>query len=758
MPDGLCVRTAACVFCAHLSIIEPSMELLLVKYGYVLLFLGVAVEGEAFLLAASFLAHRGTLHLTLVILVAIAGNCAADQIYYVMARRRGRVWIEERFGQHVRYRQVVEWMSRHGNWLLLFSRFAFGFRIIIPAACGGFGMPVVRFTILNIIAGTIWAIPTALLGFYFGQAAALALVGIRRHQWWIIAGLLLIGAAVVLVRHVRHAEWVEDLKPVDLHTLAPFLIGLMGGINIVSAIWPRSHAMVQALTEWLPLEVSQNSRPLMLLAGIALLQVTRNLARRKELAWYVAVGALSVSLLVHITRALDFHHSAVAGLLLMYLYRYRGRFYARTDPSSLRLGLWMAPLLFAAVYLYGYVGLNHRHEQYTWIAGSTPAYEAFNSGLLIRTPVLEPKTLAAARFLQSLQVAGWLARIYLLVLFLRPVILRNRQEAPRDAVARIFRDHSRYSLSVFAVQPDKHHLVVAEGRAFVAYATRGAVALAAGDPLASDEDFERSVREYVQHCDRNGWTACIYEAAEERLPVYRSLGFRALKMAEEAVLELREFDLAGGKRANLRAMVNKTLKTGMIVRLYSRDAAPDPSVDEQLEAISQEWLAEKRIGELGFTLGRFSLEALRGVPVFIAARGERIEAFCSWLSYRNGVAVVLDLMRKRKDAVSGTMDLLISQSLLQLKMMGYTQASLANAPLANVSEPRGALDRGVALLFENLNAIYGYKNLFQFKKKFAPRWEGRYLVYPKGADLPRIAYALAGVHSSGGLRQLILRK
>jgi len=159
------------------------MELLLVKYGYVLLFLGVAVEGEAFLIAASFLAHRGTLHLPIVILVAIASNCAADQIYYVVARTRGRAWLEGRFGKHTKYRQIVDWMSRRGNWLLLFSRFAFGFRIIIPAACGALGMPVARFTIINIIASTIWAIPTALLGFYFGQAAALALIGIRHHQW-----------------------------------------------------------------------------------------------------------------------------------------------------------------------------------------------------------------------------------------------------------------------------------------------------------------------------------------------------------------------------------------------------------------------------------------------------------------------------------------------------------------------------------------------------------------------------------------------
>jgi phosphatidylglycerol lysyltransferase len=89
---------------------------------------------------------------------------------------------------------------------------------------------------------------------------------------------------------------------------------------------------------------------------------------------------------------------------------------------------------------------------------------------------------------------------------------------------------------------------------------------------------------------------------------------------------------------------------------------------------------------------------------------------------------------------------------------GLDEASLSNAPLANVGDPHGTLDRGVALLFEKMNSFYGYKNLFQFKKKFSPRWEGRYLIYPAGTDLPRVAYALTGVHSSGGLLRVLLRR
>jgi lysylphosphatidylglycerol synthetase-like protein (DUF2156 family) len=164
------------------------------------------------------------------------------------------------------------------------------------------------------------------------------------------------------------------------------------------------------------------------------------------------------------------------------------------------------------------------------------------------------------------------------------------------------------------------------------------------------------------------------------------------------------------------------------------------------------------MGEMGFTLGHFSLEALNACRVFLCHSETRVEAFCTWLPYRQGTAVVLDLMRKRSGAPPGTMDILLTKSLEALRQEGLREASLANAPLANVEGPRNNLERGVNLLFENLNAFYGYKNLFQFKKKFAPRWEGRYLVYPGNADLPRVAYALTSVHRPGGWLDLLRRK
>ena len=67
-------------------------------------------------------------------------------------------------------------------------------------------------------------------------------------------------------------------------------------LNVLSAIWPREPAVMRAVSAWLPLEVTQPSRAVMLMAGLALIQITRNLGRRKAVAWWVAQVALAVSL------------------------------------------------------------------------------------------------------------------------------------------------------------------------------------------------------------------------------------------------------------------------------------------------------------------------------------------------------------------------------------------------------------------------------------------------------------------------------
>jgi len=733
------------------------MEALLVKYGYLLLFGGVIVEGEAFLLTAAFLAQRGYFHLPVVVAVAMAATMLGDQVYYQAARARGRAWLERRKGVRARYGRIIDLTARRGPWLLLASRYTFGFRIVIPAACGAVGMRAALFTSVDFVAVAIWAALTASLGYYGGAAIARYLQDFRRIVVWALVAAVLCVAAVASLRRMNREARLRELGMADVHAVMPFVMSLLAVVNIASALWPHS-STTQAISRHLPLEVSHGSRTVMLFAGLALLQVTRNLARRKELAWWVAVVALSLSFLSHLGPGLNAPHTLVSGLLLAYLLAFRRRFHALSDPATLRRALLMVPMLGAVVLAYGYLGFTELGMEFVWTPGNTPVVEAMRDGILIQPPRVEPGNREAARFLNSLAAAGWLARLYLLVLLLRPVVVRGRQEAPPDVVEDLRHRHGRRSLSAFAARADKHHLLVAGERGLVAFAVRHAAAIACGDPLAPPDALEESIQDFVQRCRRNGWTPAFYGVAEENRLAYEQAGLKMLPIAQEGVLSLGD-----GKSSSwpppLAARLAEARAGGLRVRRYRRTLVPEPLLDQKLEAVSEAWLKERRLDELRFSLGSFSLEELDGNPVFVCESEGRLEAFCSWLPYSAGRAVVLDLLRKRPDAAPASRDLLLAASVADHVEAGLEEASFG---IISVSRPE-ALEaprqssRRLARILDRLGGAYGYKELFALKDAFGPRWEARHLAFPGDPSLPRVALALADVHTTRGLRQLLRR-
>jgi len=679
------------------------VELLLLKYGYLLLFAGVFVEGEAVVIASSFLASRGYFNVGTVVMVALAANTLSAQFYYTAARVRGRRWFEERFPKDSPYRKIITWVANRENRLLLISRFLFGFRMVIPAACGAFGMPLARFTIINFIAGVLWVIPTTLAGYYFGEKATTVLRGARHYSMTVTIAAAFLAVGLFLAwRHIRAFRSVfQNLEWSDLHNAFPFVMGLMGGLNILAAVMPSSEAMMRNVRSWLPLEVSQGSRTLMLFTGIALIQVTSNLARRKELAWWVAVIALSFSLLLHVTSGFDVQNSLVAFILLSYLIYFRRRFYTRTDPASLRRGLLATPLLLFMVFIYGFTGFEATFNQFTWSAGNTPLIEAARSGILIVRPGVVPMTRYARRFLTSLQVAGWMARLYILVLVLRPFIRRDRLEAPKDDIERIFQLYGNQSMAAFAIQRDKHHLLVAHQQGLVGYAARGSIALACGDPIVPDHLFSKAVEDYATHCARHGLKPCIYYASDEHLAEYQALKMQSVDIAEEAIVNLKTLNLT-----------TPIAELGIVQR-YDRSKATDRLIDEQLEEVTEDWLELRHMREMGFAAGHFSLEEIAQGPVFVLGNRFHIEAFSAWLPYKSGTAAVLDILRQRRHASPEIVRAFVAESLRLLKQAGFEEASLTPA----------TIDRTQI-------------------ESFRPRWKKLFLVHARGANLEKISRAL----------------
>ena len=173
------------------------MEHLLLQYGYVLIFVGSIVEGDATLLAASFLAHRGYFALPYVVLTAAIATTAWNEAVFHGARRAGKPFFERQAAKHKRYKGVQEWVCRRSVLLLLFSRYILGFRLAIPIACGAVGMRPLLFLVVNAAGAVMWAVPVCLLGYAFGHALAGFWREIRRYEWHIAVALLVLITAAL---------------------------------------------------------------------------------------------------------------------------------------------------------------------------------------------------------------------------------------------------------------------------------------------------------------------------------------------------------------------------------------------------------------------------------------------------------------------------------------------------------------------------------------------------------------------------------
>jgi phosphatidylglycerol lysyltransferase len=219
--------------------------------------------------------------------------------------------------------------------------------------------------------------------------------------------------------------------------------------------------------------------------------------------------------------------------------------------------------------------------------------------------------------------------------------------------------------------------------------------------------------------------------------LFQQAGMYCEPVAEDAMLQLDKFSLAGSRRASIRHSVTSARRAGLVVEEYC------PQHAAGCAAVSAAWLATKRGGEMGFTLGRFDEVGAGPSDCRVAVDGDgRVVAFVTWRRFDDGRARVLDLMRRLPDAPNPSMDLLMGESLIGFAAAGVERASLGSVPLSH-----GRL----------AERIYPTRSLRRFKDKFAPDWQPRYLAAPTRARLPGALMAVARAYNSGGLVRALRR-
>src|SRR5690606_1383184 len=79
-------------------------------------------------------------------------------------------------------------------------------------------------------------------------------------------------------------------------------------------------------------------------------------------------------------------------------------------------------------------------------------------------------------------------------------------------------------------------------------------------------------------------------------------GWQHMSVGEETVLDLPDLEIAGKPWQKVRQAVNRAGREGITTVWSTWDDLP-VALSAQIEAISEEWVSEKELPEMGFTLG-----------------------------------------------------------------------------------------------------------------------------------------------------------
>ncbi|NVN97019.1 DedA family protein [Candidatus Nomurabacteria bacterium] len=142
---------------------------------YILLFLGMIVEGPLIMLTSGFLYKLGQFSFLPMYLVLVFGDFTADMIWYCIGRFGTRSTIFK-YGHYVgitpdKLEKIERGFHKYHQKILIINKLTmgFGFSIVTLVVAGMFKVPYKNYIILNLIGGFIWTLILVTLGYFLGN-------------------------------------------------------------------------------------------------------------------------------------------------------------------------------------------------------------------------------------------------------------------------------------------------------------------------------------------------------------------------------------------------------------------------------------------------------------------------------------------------------------------------------------------------------------------------------------------------------------
>jgi len=531
-----------------------------------------------------------------------------------------------------------------------------------------------------------------------------------------------------------------------LRLLPAVLLFILGLIDIISVLTPAIGERLELISRFLPIEALRLSNGLVLLIGLLQLVTAAFLLKGMRSAWAIAATLCLLSVAGNLLKGLDYEEALFALITLGILLRTKKDYYVRTRKSAWQFSLGIAMSIFFAVSIYGIAGfyfLDQRHFGIDFSL-SNALLSTYDNFILLNAGGLVPRSHFGVLFLYSIRVLG--AGSILLVFYglIRPYFFKTgTSEADFELAKAIIQRSGNSSIDYFKTYADKQLFFNENRTVFIAFKTANDYAIALEGPTGAENDQQKleMLLEFEDFCTQNGLKAAYYRITPDALSVYERLGKKNLIIGQEAIVDIGNFSLEGGARKSLRNAVNSVAKKGYILKIYMPPV--NKGLIQKLAHVSSNWLTEMEREEMVFSQGIFDAAEL-GSQVIITLEDdqEQVVAFLNIIPDYAAGELTYDLIRKSSVAPSGNMDALIVELIRYGQLNGYKWLNMGMAPMSGIEKGRDLPERAVKFAYEKLKGFRHYHGLRDFKDKFDPVWDDRYLVYSHHYDLIRLPAAL----------------
>ncbi len=179
---------------------SPELVTLISTYGYLAVFLGSLIEGEAILVIASFLSYLNELHLPIVLLAAFAGTLISDMGWFLLGRYSSDKFLQKWCWLNTLSDRSISFVGKRPRMAAFLLRFMYGFRVIVPFSLGKTSISTVTYTLYNALGVLLWVGVFGFLGYFFASTMETLFGRVRHLEVFILIGVV---GTIVIITHAN---------------------------------------------------------------------------------------------------------------------------------------------------------------------------------------------------------------------------------------------------------------------------------------------------------------------------------------------------------------------------------------------------------------------------------------------------------------------------------------------------------------------------------------------------------------------------